>query len=29
LKLPVEPYDPEANLKTQAKRIVGDAVYGE
>lgn len=29
LKLPVETYDPNANLKTQATRIIGDSIQGE
>jgi outer membrane protein len=29
LRLPVEPYDPDANLEAQAKRLVGDSIQGE
>jgi outer membrane protein len=29
LRLPVERYDPDANLKAQAGRLVGDSIHGE
>ena len=29
LKLPVEAYDPDKNLKQQSGRIIGDSIYGE
>jgi len=29
LKLPVEPYNPDVNLKRQANRFIGDTIHGE
>jgi outer membrane protein len=29
LKLPVEAYDPDKNLKRQSGRFIGDSIYGE
>ena len=29
LKLPVEPYNPDVNLKRQANRFIGDTIQGE
>jgi hypothetical protein len=29
LKLPIEPYNPDVNLKRQANRFIGDTIHGE
>ena len=29
LKLPLEPYNPDVNLKRQANRFIGDTIHGE